>query len=1533
MALLSVVRWLYEWIAWTQTPSDTITLADSAGRDIVLTRSESLTLSDSEIEAFVLGKADTVTLSDVGINDIATFENDDLTLDEDPSLDVAPATIAETITLSESETEQYGLQPLDTITLVEDLSKDESESALADTITLSDVSSRIPGLSRSDVLNLADADVIAFFEATGINETITLTESFNSLVTFALTRTDTITLSDAITLLQTVWKRTFTDIITLSDARSTVIAWDRTVNDTIGVNDAINTGFAANYALSFSDSYAISDLASTTSVTLLDAAESLAVTDDISNEAQPKTDESIGVSDVEFSDIGPGPNDTVTASDVSVNTPAPVVSETITLSDTRSNAEAPARSDTTTLSDSSIQSIGYQRFVDDTITITDNLILPTFAQWAISLSDTITLSDVASTANTYDRTTTDTITLSALLAELAPGLGQPDTITLSDTRVSDIGAGRLDTITPSDVITGFVYTRLIADLIQPVDENNQPADVTQSKSDTTTLSDTISLGPGVGIQENDTITLSDAMSTLSAFAPTLTDTTTLIDVIVLSPGANTADTITQSDVITDRTSTWDRTLGDFVLLQDEADTGSGVDRSTSFADTTTLSDVISFAVTTVASDTVTLSDLAAKDVTTVAADTTTLSDAISNEPRPQPFDILHAFGFAPLTVGSTNFTDVGRLSGTTITGDDGRSPEGTVALWERTTNAITNGGFTSNTTGYTTVGSTLTRVFTEHKYGTSSGQVVTSNAGANEGVFHSFTATVARWVGSAWIKPTTSCTVRLRITDNSGTTLHTGTTYSLVANVWQRIAIGTSANLTAATHRLYVETDVQQSLTFYLDGVQAEAKAGSPTKPVPTPYVETNGATVTRNAGSAQFPNSILSTSLGWFAARVRPEWDSDSAYLSTDGNNPIVFRIEVDSNNNLGLQYVTSALRWRLTRTSTVGGAVTSNNENVQAFSAGSTHTIICAWDAGHTYLSVNGSNFVSVANTSGTLNGALPTNWEIGRRLSSSTGGFGGEFLWAAWGSGTALTNALVATLYATSDTGPDVLPLQSPYFIWPANDEYIQASQPMTFSIGFNVDQADSTTVSDLDENDPNPIRSDSLSVSDAIVGLDVATNPSDTTTLSDATSIANFALNLSDVLFMSDNRVSEIAPSQDDSLSMSDFSRSDYLQNNNESLSVSDVWQTEDDQIAGDTITLSDTSATTNAWTRSFADTITITETIRRTPTAKAIDTITLSDVRSVVDSLARTDSLGVSDAVQPEDDVIMGDTLTLDDPMSTTSESYRDTADSVTFDDDASLAYIIVLEESIELNDAVDSVLDIALIFDEEIDLITLVNLLATQILGLSDTVHMQDIAGKALTRPPRNDTVTLHDTFGRGTGFPVNETITITDNIAKFGYGHIVPETISMSDDTETLLDIKRTFIDGVSLQDKVGKAVALTFSDRIFPADAINAGRIITLVFNEGVTLVDHAYPSFAVHDTVTLYDSQNIVYVHGIGFVLDLDDGISLDDDLATNYDIARAQSFLIAGEERQPLSQSVVRIGKRPTTQIGIKTPHGRIGTRVR
>jgi len=146
-----------------------------------------------------------------------------------------------------------------------------------------------------------------------------------------------------------------------------------------------------------------------------------------------------------------------------------------------------------------------------------------------------------------------------------------------------------------------------------------------------------------------------------------------------------------------------------------------------------------------------------------------------------------------------------------------------ICVPDATTNYIENPAFRYATTGWTAVGSALTRVLTEARWNVASCRVVTNGSALYEGLYYR----VSRLSGisepvSASVYVRGSGTVRLRLIDNPSGQQWTSKAKRLRTDRWLRLTV-TGRSTGSDDMRLYVETDkTAQAVTFYVDGAQME---------------------------------------------------------------------------------------------------------------------------------------------------------------------------------------------------------------------------------------------------------------------------------------------------------------------------------------------------------------------------------------------------------------------------------------------------------------------------------------------------------------------------------------------------------------------------------------------------------------------------------------------------------------------------------------------------------------------------------------
>lgn len=369
-------------------------------------------------------------------------------------------------------------------------------------------------------------------------------------------------------------------------------------------------------------------------------------------------------------------------------------------------------------------------------------------------------------------------------------------------------------------------------------------------------------------------------------------------------------------------------------------------------------------------------------------------------------------------LSGNEITDESRLLG--IQGD-GLLNDSSVGVWPAATNICINGGFETNTTGWSAfLTAVLTRDTTGPKFGAASGKVAVS---ANiDGVQIDVTlAAATTYTASGWFKVPTGKTLLFRNLDAGGSPAFASATIFGATGTWQRASFTfVSGAGGAVTFQIYDVVASAYPYDFYFDGIQVEAGT------IATPYVETNGAAATRSAARVRDAASLVDETQGWFAARMRMGWVN----TADPSSNPVVFDWRDDASNLIQLRFDTTGNTWELQRRNTAGtGEVTK----ADTFSLSDVVTVIAAWDASSLKISVDGSVFTSaVAANIPTLAATL---FDIGS-IAGASEHIAADFLWVATGFGS-LTDANAATIHGLGNTDPALTAIPgTPTMVWPAN-----------------------------------------------------------------------------------------------------------------------------------------------------------------------------------------------------------------------------------------------------------------------------------------------------------------------------------------------------------------------------------------------------------------------------------------------------------------------------------------------------------------
>lgn len=411
-------------------------------------------------------------------------------------------------------------------------------------------------------------------------------------------------------------------------------------------------------------------------------------------------------------------------------------------------------------------------------------------------------------------------------------------------------------------------------------------------------------------------------------------------------------------------------------------------------------------------------------------------------PHPAPPLLSESRKFVPgsplyLTLSGNEITDAVRAAA--LQGD-GLAPEGSMGIWEGTTNLLPNGGSETNTTNQSPNGTgtppTLTRDTSRAKFGAASTRVNALGDGSSQGI--SYTNTTDGLVspsdvvtGSVWVyheeAASVSFTVEVSWRASGGGLISSVTAAADVAPyTWTRISVtGTAPALTSRAYlKPYRTGTVGAAFVFRADGAQVEKQ------PLATPYVETDGGTAGRSASRVQVPVAgVIDETQGWVAVRARMNW----ANTADPSGNPVLFDWRDDANNLIQCRYDTTNNQWELQRRN---GGGTGEATKADTFSLSDVVTVIAAWDATNLKISVDGSAFTTVA--AGNIPTLSASSLDIGSVAGTSEHMDGDEF-WAALGTGT-LDDTDASNIHANgnSDPPPGLFPTAAAAkLIWGARD----------------------------------------------------------------------------------------------------------------------------------------------------------------------------------------------------------------------------------------------------------------------------------------------------------------------------------------------------------------------------------------------------------------------------------------------------------------------------------------------------------------
>ncbi len=416
-------------------------------------------------------------------------------------------------------------------------------------------------------------------------------------------------------------------------------------------------------------------------------------------------------------------------------------------------------------------------------------------------------------------------------------------------------------------------------------------------------------------------------------------------------------------------------------------------------------------------------------------------------------------GLATLTLSGNEITDATRAAA--LQGD-GRAADGSMGVWEATTNLCTNGGFETNTTGWTaSSGLTLTRSTERSKFGSASLRCEVGVMPGTGMFVYNATLTAAQHFGSAWVYiPTAYDGGPLFLTFTNFTSPTAGGTSSpadmALRDQWQRLTctITPAADLIGDMRLFYTGAAPSTGVVVYLDGAQIEARGG------PTPYVHTNGTFATRSNASIEAPATALDTTQAWVAARVRPGW-AYNAWAGQTDRYPRIMDYGVDGDNGFHLFYNTMTGSPDINKWAFKLEVLASHSEvfsPVSTHAAGDVLTVIGAMTAEEIMVSVDGAEFTRAARVMGIPDLSAVSTFLIGRKSWFNLNHLNGEFLWLACGTGT-LTDEDAAAIHAFGNDDPPIQLLPgTPTFMWTADTATYTDEVPAFLPTEFEVPGSD-------------------------------------------------------------------------------------------------------------------------------------------------------------------------------------------------------------------------------------------------------------------------------------------------------------------------------------------------------------------------------------------------------------------------------------------------------------------------------------------
>ena len=163
-----------------------------------------------------------------------------------------------------------------------------------------------------------------------------------------------------------------------------------------------------------------------------------------------------------------------------------------------------------------------------------------------------------------------------------------------------------------------------------------------------------------------------------------------------------------------------------------------------------------------------------------------------------------------------------------------------------------------------------------------------------------------------------------------------------------------------------------------------------------------------------------------------------------------------------------------------------------------------------------------------------------------------------------------------------------------------------------------------------------------------------------------------------------------------------------------------------------------------------------------------------------------------------------------------------------------------LSESVSLTDDTAAGISVTIPLTETIGLADSISKTKEIVIPLGETLQVShsNLIGKTVTQP-LSESVALTDSFTKGVGTNLSESITFTDDSSSFK-SRIVPlsETISFTDSSGK--EIVTNLSESVTLRDGITKKVSADLSETITLSDSTDAGKASTVLLTESITLSD---------------------------------------------------------------------------------------------